>query len=207
MAACSWSFAASTTKPTCTSMAAPLPIPRGPRHTPNSRAPNLIRVWGGGIIERPEFYDACDRYGLLVWQEFPFTEDCKQLPIRYYPHDMNPEDFGLFVVCCEDAILMLRNHASLALWVGGNEINPPGGPWPDVPNPPGLNGMLQSLVATYDSKTAYVSSSFDGGLGKSSQILPAAYRLASTQYFCVQSRIRLRRVSCLRIAVPLYVRG
>src|SRR5580698_1891877 len=54
-------------------------------------------------------------------------------------------------VCCEDAILMLRNHASLALWVSGNEVftvpfGEPFGPWPDVPTPPGLNGMLQNLV-------------------------------------------------------------
>jgi hypothetical protein len=149
---------------------------------------NLIRVWGGGIIERPELYDACDRYGLLVWQEFPFTEDCKQLPVPPSPPApspplMNPEKFGLFVDCCEDAILMLRNHASLALWVGGNEVHTdpdlggpePYGPWPDVPSPPGLNGMLQNLVAMYDSKTAYVSSSFDGGLGTSSQLIGRGY--------------------------------
>ena len=36
---------------------------------------NLIRVWGGGITERPEFYDACDRAGMLVMQEFWMTGD------------------------------------------------------------------------------------------------------------------------------------
>ena len=31
---------------------------------------NLIRVWGGGLTERPEFYTACDEQGVLVMQEF-----------------------------------------------------------------------------------------------------------------------------------------
>ena len=34
---------------------------------------NLIRVWGGGIAERPEFYDAADEMGVLVMQEFWMT--------------------------------------------------------------------------------------------------------------------------------------
>ena len=37
---------------------------------------NLIRIWGGAILERPEFYNACDKYGLLVFQDFWFSGDC-----------------------------------------------------------------------------------------------------------------------------------
>ncbi|MCK7535814.1 MAG: hypothetical protein MZV63_34935 [Marinilabiliales bacterium] len=37
---------------------------------------NMIRVWGGSITERPEFYEACDRYGILVWQDLWITGDC-----------------------------------------------------------------------------------------------------------------------------------
>ena len=37
---------------------------------------NMIRVWGGSITERPEFYDACDRNGILVWQDLWITGDC-----------------------------------------------------------------------------------------------------------------------------------
>jgi len=36
---------------------------------------NLIRVWGGALVERPEFYDACDKYGLLVFQDFWISGD------------------------------------------------------------------------------------------------------------------------------------
>ena len=64
---------------------------------------NLIRVWGGGITERPEFYNACDKYGLLVMQDFWVSGDCNG---RWYDplktEDTNarrkyPDDHNLFI--------------------------------------------------------------------------------------------------------------
>jgi mannosylglycoprotein endo-beta-mannosidase len=92
---------------------------------------NLIRIWGGAILERPEFYNACDKYGLLVFQDFWFSGDCNgrwvdpmkkedQWTRRNYPDDHN-----LTLTAIEDQIKMIRNHASLAFWCGGNEITPP----------------------------------------------------------------------------------
>ena len=92
---------------------------------------NLIRVWGGAITERPEFYDACDQYGLLVMQDFWNSGDCNgrwmdpkkkddQWTRRKYP-----DDHQLFLASVVDQVKMLRNHPSLALWCGGNEITPP----------------------------------------------------------------------------------
>ncbi|KAF5195275.1 Mannosylglycoprotein endo-beta-mannosidase [Thalictrum thalictroides] len=85
---------------------------------------NMIRCWGGGLAERPEFYHYCDIYGLLVWQEFWITGDCdgRGDPIS---NPNGPLDHGLFLVCAMDTIKLLRNHPSLALWVGGNEQIPP----------------------------------------------------------------------------------
>jgi mannosylglycoprotein endo-beta-mannosidase len=91
---------------------------------------NMIRIWGGAIAERPEFYDACDEFGILVMQDFWITGDCNgawndaskrpQPERRHYP-----DDHDLFLACARDTIRMLRNHASLCFWCGGNEITPP----------------------------------------------------------------------------------
>jgi beta-mannosidase len=75
---------------------------------------NMLRVWGGGFYEEDRFYDLCDRYGILVWQEFIFS-------CSIYPLD-DPdfiENVHLEVV---ENIRRLRHRASLALWCGNNEM-------------------------------------------------------------------------------------
>jgi hypothetical protein len=92
---------------------------------------NLIRVWGGAMIERPEFYEACDKYGILVFQDLWGSGDCNgrwQDPMKLddqWARRKYPDDHGLFLRSAEDQIKMIRNHASLAIWCGGNEITPP----------------------------------------------------------------------------------
>ncbi len=74
---------------------------------------NLFRVWGGGMIEKEAFYDACDRYGILVWQEF--MHSCSNSP--------KDAEFLAFKRREGEAILRkLRNHVSLTLLCGGNEM-------------------------------------------------------------------------------------
>ncbi len=74
---------------------------------------NMLRVWGGGIYENDIFYDLCDKYGILVWQDFMFA--CSM-----YPGDHHFLDNVR--VEAEENIKRLRNHPSLALWCGNNEI-------------------------------------------------------------------------------------
>ena len=74
---------------------------------------NMIRVWGGGVYEDDEFYEICDEKGILVWQDFPFA--CSIYPI-HENFMQNVKNEAIY------NIKRLRNHPSLALWCGNNEI-------------------------------------------------------------------------------------
>jgi beta-mannosidase len=79
---------------------------------------NLIRVWGGGLIETREFYDHCDRLGLLVWQEFSQSSS----GIDSAPSD-DPAFVRLLADDAREIVPRRRGHASLAIWCGGNELD------------------------------------------------------------------------------------
>jgi len=74
---------------------------------------NMLRVWGGGFYEEERFYDLCDRYGILVWQDFIFS--CSMYP------DDEPFLENVRVEAVQN-VRRLRHRASLALWCGNNEM-------------------------------------------------------------------------------------
>ncbi|SMO81307.1 beta-mannosidase [Saccharicrinis carchari] len=74
---------------------------------------NMLRVWGGGIYEKEIFYDLCDKHGMLVWQDFMFA--CNMYP-------GHPEFLESVRHEAEYNIKRLRNHPSVALWCGNNEV-------------------------------------------------------------------------------------
>ncbi|PLW99288.1 MAG: beta-mannosidase [Marinilabiliales bacterium] len=74
---------------------------------------NMLRVWGGGIYEQEIFYDLCDKYGILVWQDFMFA--CAMYPGNKEFID-NVEKEAI------QNVERLRNHPCIALWCGDNEI-------------------------------------------------------------------------------------
>jgi beta-mannosidase len=75
---------------------------------------NMLRVWGGGIYERDLFYRMADENGILLWQEFMFANGM-------YP--VTPAFLANVRVEAEQQVRRLRNHPSLALWCGNNEIH------------------------------------------------------------------------------------
>jgi len=125
---------------------------------------NMLRVWGGGIYEADVFYELCDEMGILVWQDFMFA--CSMYPAT--------QDF-LDSVRAEaiDNVKRLRNHPSLVLWAGNNEIetgwmnwgwrqNLPASLWDDYKKI--FHGVLQEVTAKFDPSRPYWPSSPHGGL-------------------------------------------
>jgi hypothetical protein len=79
---------------------------------------NLIRVWGGGLLESEHFYGLCDELGLAVWQEFSQSSS----GIESVPST----DPAFVATLAEDArhiVPRLARHPSLAVWCGGNELD------------------------------------------------------------------------------------
>ncbi|MFZ9386689.1 MAG: beta-mannosidase [Chitinophagaceae bacterium] len=74
---------------------------------------NMLRVWGGGVYEDDEFYDLCDEYGIMVWQDFMFAG-------ALYPADKK------FLSNVEEEVRYqvkrLKRHPCIVLWCGNNEI-------------------------------------------------------------------------------------
>jgi len=97
---------------------------------------NMLRVWGGGFYEDERFYDLCDRYGILIWQDFIFS-------CSIYPLD-EPEFVDNVRVEVVENVRRLRHRASLALWCGNNEMEQGWAEWG------WQRPELEALQAAYD---------------------------------------------------------
>jgi len=128
---------------------------------------NMLRVWGGGFYEEEEFYDLCDRYGILVWQDFVFA--CNK-----YPDD--EAFFQNVKVEAIENVRRLRHRASLALWCGNNEMEQGWADW-GWNNPSDywnqrlkmaydrmFHHLLPGIVAAEDPDRTYWPSSASSGL-------------------------------------------
>lgn len=105
---------------------------------------NMIRNWVGQIGDE-EFYEACDRYGIMVWQDFWLAN----------PADgPDPYDDAMFLRNATDYVKRIRNHASIAMYCGRNEGDPPAS----------LNGALEQIVGQLHPGMEYIPSSADYGV-------------------------------------------
>ena len=74
---------------------------------------NLLRCWGGAIVNPEPFFDQCDQMGLLVWQEFP-------LACNLYPDD--PAYLRILDQESRSILRRLRQHPCVGIWCAGNEL-------------------------------------------------------------------------------------
>lgn len=116
---------------------------------------NMLRVWGGGLIEKEILYALCDRLGLLIWQEFiQSSSGIDNEPSK------KPEFLKRLADTAKHALQAKRNHVSLAVWSGGNELMSE----PDRPSTfadPNL-AMLRELVAEHDPGRLFLPTSASG---------------------------------------------
>ncbi len=103
---------------------------------------NMIRNWVGQSTGE-DFYELCDKYGLLIWDEF-FQPNPADGP--------NPADLATYITNVRDKILRFRNHPSIALWCARNEGYPP----------KQIDDRLRSLMAELEPVRLYQPSSTDG---------------------------------------------
>ncbi len=103
---------------------------------------NMIRNWVGQSTGE-DFYELCDKYGILIWDEF-FQPNPSDGP--------NPDDFAIYMANVRDKILRYRNHPSIALWCARNEGFPP----------PEIDAALRKLIPELDPARFYQPSSTSG---------------------------------------------
>jgi Exo-beta-D-glucosaminidase Ig-fold domain/Glycosyl hydrolases family 2/Glycosyl hydrolases family 2, sugar binding domain/Glycosyl hydrolases family 2, TIM barrel domain len=103
---------------------------------------NMIRNWVGQSTSE-DFYELCDQYGMLVWDEF------------FQPNPLDgpdPDDFDTYMANVRDKILRFRNHPSIALWCARNEGNPP----------KQIDDALRTMMAELEPTRLYQANSADG---------------------------------------------
>jgi len=148
---------------------------------------NMLRIWGGGVYEDDKFYELCDEAGILIWQDFMFA--CAMFPgDEAFLDNVKHEAI--------DNVKRLRNHPSMALWCGNNEILAAwkGWGWEKAEmekNPENaakiwkayediFHKVLADVVTEYDPQRSYWSSSPSSGPG-----IPADLKNGDEHYWMV----------------------
>lgn len=126
---------------------------------------NMLRVWGGGYFECDDFYNLCDKYGILVQQDFlmacgtyPYSDDYIEPQPPEYAHFTE-----LYKIECEHNIKRLVSHPSIA-WFNGDNENQMSGNENSVNNSRRLsNTIVAPLIGKYDGTRKFFTSSPWGG--------------------------------------------
>ncbi len=106
----------------------------------------MMRTWGAGIVETDDFYDLCNEYGILVWQDFPIGN----METPDWPQDV-------WEAQAIQNIFRLRNHPALAVYCGGNEFNP------YTPGNTATIGILERSVKDFDGTRLFLRTTPDPG--------------------------------------------
>jgi beta-mannosidase len=120
---------------------------------------NVLRVWGGGVIESTEFYEHCDRLGILVWQEFSQSSS----GLESTPSE-DPAFVATLAADARQIVPRRAHHPSLFAWGGGNELAFPDGEPIDESAP--AIAALGDVVRELDPERIWLPSSPTGPQGR-----------------------------------------
>ena len=142
---------------------------------------NMLRVWGGGIYESDDFYELCDEMGIMLWQDFMFA--CSMYPgDQAFLENVRQEAI--------DQVKRLRNHPSIVLWCGNNEVETAWQHWGWKEKLPAklwddylkiFHGILPEVCAKLDPSRPYWPSSPSSNLEDD----PESQRMGDVHYWAV----------------------
>ncbi len=145
---------------------------------------NLLRNWGGGLVNKESFFEQCDELGLLVWQEFPLA--CN-------PYEDDPNYLRVLDAESRSIIRRVRRHPCLALWSGGNELF---NSWSGMTDQSLVLRLLNYNCYDLDRSTPFIPTSPIEGVGHGPyqfrlddgrevyQVFTAARNTAYTEFGC-----------------------
>jgi beta-mannosidase len=114
---------------------------------------NLLRLWGGAIVQKDDFYDLCDELGIMIWQEFPLA--CNPYPDKQkYLEVLWNESYNI--------IDRLKEHPCLVLWCGGNELF---NAWSGMTDQSHALRLLNANCYSFDPETPFLPTSPVSGIG------------------------------------------
>jgi beta-mannosidase len=114
---------------------------------------NILRVWGGGIVNKDAFYELCDSMGIMVWQEFPLAGN---------NYEGTPEYLKVLRQEGISIIERLKGFPSLVLWCGGNELF---NSWSGMTDQSLALRLLNSLTFEIDPDRPFLMTSPVMGMG------------------------------------------
>ena len=159
---------------------------------------NMLRSWGGGIINKDVFFDICDELGLMIWQEFPLA--CNEYcGTSHYLRVLDAESRSI--------IQRIRRHACLVLWCGGNELF---NAWSRMTDQSSALRLLNKNCYELDPHTPFIMTSPLSGMAHGGyvfrdehgeevyQIMKKAENTAYTEFSCPS----ISEMEILKLALP-----
>jgi beta-mannosidase len=114
---------------------------------------NMLRLWGGAIINKDFFYEYCDEKGIMVWQEFPLA--CN----NYFD---SREYLAVLESEAEAIVNRLKKHSCIIIWCGGNELF---NSWSGMTDQSLAIRLLNKITFENDPNTPFIPTSPIMGMG------------------------------------------